>query len=72
MAYDFITSIFKKLSEVLKKHINKADKTMIKTIPLKKTKIKPKKRLGFMAKQIKIPKDFDQMKQAEIIKIFNQ
>ena len=51
--------------------IAKAGKPMVKVVPLEQAEIKPKKRLGFMANQIKIPDDFDQMGQAEITEIFS-
>ncbi len=50
--------------------IAKAGKPMVKVIALNAPEPCEIKRFGFMAGQIKVPDDFDQMGQKEILKIF--
>lgn len=50
--------------------IAKADKPMVKVIPLDAPEPLQVKRLGFMAGQIKVPDDFDRMGSTEIEKLF--
>jgi len=48
--------------------IAKAGKPMVKVIPY--TRTNNKKKTGFLKEQIRVPDDFDQMGQNEIIKAF--
>jgi prevent-host-death family protein len=50
--------------------IAKAGKPMVKVVPLDSPKPAQQRRLGFMAGQIKVPRDFDRMGSAEIGKLF--
>lgn len=50
--------------------IAKAGKPMAKVIPLNAPEPSQMKRFGFMAGQITIPEDFDQMGETEIEKMF--
>ena len=50
--------------------IAKAGKPMVKVIPLGKTEMGTKGRLGFMAGECVIPNDFDQMGSDEIAGMF--
>ncbi|TDM05365.1 MAG: type II toxin-antitoxin system prevent-host-death family antitoxin [Ideonella sp. MAG2] len=50
--------------------IAKAGKPMVKVTALSAPEPKAQKRLGFLAKQFKVPDDFDTMGQAEIAKLF--
>ncbi len=50
--------------------IAKAGKPMVKVIPLNAPEYSQMKRFGFMAGQITVPDDFDQMDQTEIEKMF--
>ncbi len=50
--------------------IAKAGKPMVKVIPLGAPEAGQLKRLGFLAGQITVPDDFDQMGRAEIEKLF--
>ena len=51
--------------------IAKAGKPMVKVIPLDAPTGKRKRRLGFMAGQIKVPDDFDRMFDKEIEELFH-
>ena len=50
--------------------IAKAGKPMALLSPLGAAKLKPTKRLGFLAGQIRVPDDFDQMGAAQIERLF--
>ena len=50
--------------------IAKAGKPMVKVIPLNAPEHSQMKRFGFMAGQINVPEDFDQMGETEIEKMF--
>jgi len=50
--------------------IAKAGKPLVKVVPLDAPETGEIKRLGFMAKQIRVPDDFDQMGNGEIEKLF--
>jgi prevent-host-death family protein len=50
--------------------IAKAGKPLVKVTPLDSPESGKKKRLGFMAGQIKTPRDFDRMGAAEIERLF--
>jgi prevent-host-death family protein len=50
--------------------ITKAGKPMVKVIPLNAPEYSQMKRFGFMAGQITVPDDFDQMGETEIEKMF--
>jgi len=50
--------------------IAKAGKPLVKVVPLDAPETGKIKRLGFMAKQIRVPDDFDQMGNGEIEKLF--
>ena len=50
--------------------IAKAGKPMVKVIPLGKTETGAASRLGFMAGEIAVPDDFDQMGSKEITHLF--
>lgn len=50
--------------------IAKAGKPLVKVSRLEAAQADTKNRLGFMAGQINIPKDFDQMGKDEIAKLF--
>lgn len=50
--------------------IAKAGKPLVKVVPLDAPETGQIKRLGFMAKQIRVPDDFDQMGNGEIKKLF--
>jgi prevent-host-death family protein len=50
--------------------IAKAGKPMVKVTKIDAPEPASKKRLGFMAGQISIPKDFDEMGKDEIAKLF--
>ncbi len=52
--------------------IAKAGKPMVKVIALNAPEPTQIKRFGFMAGQIQVPNDFDQMGEKEIIKIFEE
>ncbi len=52
--------------------IAKAGKPMVKVIPLSDREPSRIKRFGFMAGQISVPADFDQMGEAEISKMFEE
>ena len=52
--------------------IAKAGKPMVKVIPLNTREPSPIKRFGFMAGQISVPTDFDQMGEAQIMKMFEE
>ena len=52
--------------------IAKAGKPMVKVIPLNAREPSHIKRFGFMAGQISVPADFDQMGEAEILKMFEE
>jgi hypothetical protein len=45
---------------------------LVKVIPLNAPKPSQIKRFGFMAGQISVPDDFDQMAEAEIVKMFEE
>ncbi len=51
--------------------IAKAGKPMVKVIPLGKTSAGAGGRLGFMAGEIDVPDDFDQMGGDQIAELFN-
>jgi prevent-host-death family protein len=50
--------------------IAKAGKPLVKVVPLNAPAEGQIKRLGFLAGQIAVPDDFDEMKQAEIEQLF--
>jgi prevent-host-death family protein len=50
--------------------IAKAGKPMVKVIPLGKSETGTDRRLGFMAGEIAVPDDFDQMEALEIESLF--
>lgn len=50
--------------------IAKAGKPLVKVVPLGAPDAGRMKRIGFLAGQIKVPDDFDQMGQKEIEKLF--
>ena len=50
--------------------IAKAGKPLVKVVPLDSPSGTQQRRLGFMAGQIKVPRDFDRMGSAEIEKLF--
>jgi prevent-host-death family protein len=50
--------------------IAKSGKPLVKVIPLNAPEPSQIKRFGFMAGQISVPDDFDQMAGAEIVKMF--
>lgn len=50
--------------------IAKAGKPLVKVIPLDSPTPNQRRRLGFMAGQIKVPRDFDRMGSVEIEKLF--
>jgi len=52
--------------------IAKAGKPMVKVIPLNAGEPSQIKRFGFMAGQISVPSDFDQMGEAEIMMMFEE
>ncbi|MEZ0328519.1 MAG: type II toxin-antitoxin system prevent-host-death family antitoxin [Dissulfuribacterales bacterium] len=52
--------------------IAKAGKPMVKVIPLNAPEPSQIKRFGFMAGQISVPDDFDQMGAEEIVKMFEE
>jgi prevent-host-death family protein len=52
--------------------IAKAGKPLVKVVPLNAPEPSQVKRFGFMAGQISVPDDFDQMAQAEIVKMFEE
>jgi prevent-host-death family protein len=52
--------------------IAKAGKPLVKVIPLTAPEHSQIKRFGFMTGQISVPEDFDQMAEAEIVKMFEE
>ena len=50
--------------------IAKAGKPLVKVVALEAPETRKQKRIGFMAGQIKVPKDFDKMGHSEIEKLF--
>lgn len=50
--------------------IAKAGKPMVKVIPIDAPDSSQVKRFGFMAGQISVPDDFDQMGEAELVAMF--
>ena len=52
--------------------IAKSGKPLVKVIPLNAPGPSQIKRFGFMAGQISVPDDFDQMAEAEIVKMFEE
>lgn len=52
--------------------IAKSGKPLVKVIPLTAPEPSKIKRFGFMAGQISVPDDFDQMAEAEIVKMFEE
>jgi prevent-host-death family protein len=50
--------------------IAKAGKPMVKVVPLDAPAPAQQRRLGFMAGEIKVPRDFDRMGSEEIEKLF--
>jgi prevent-host-death family protein len=50
--------------------IAKAGKPMVKVVPIDSPAPAQQRRLGFMAGEIKVPRDFDRMGSAEIVKLF--
>ena len=50
--------------------IEKAGKPLVKVVALNAPEAKPKKRVGFLAGQIKVPDDFDRMFEDEIAQMF--
>lgn len=52
--------------------IAKAGKPMVKVVPLTQAETGTASRLGFMAGEISVPDDFDQMGSAEIASMFTE
>ncbi len=52
--------------------IAKSGKPLVKVVPLAAPGPSQIKRFGFMAGQISVPDDFDQMAEAEIVKMFEE
>ena len=52
--------------------IAKSGKPLVKVVPLNAPGPSQIKRFGFMAGQISVPDDFDQMAEAEILKMFEE
>ncbi len=52
--------------------IAKAGKPLVKVVALDYSENRPASRLGFMAGQIKVPDDFDQMGASEINALFGE
>jgi prevent-host-death family protein len=52
--------------------IAKSGKPLVKVIPLNAPGPSQIKRFGFMAGQISVPDDFDQIAEAEIVKMFEE
>ena len=52
--------------------IAKSGKPLVKVIPLTAPEPSQIKRFGFMAGQISVPDDFDQIAEAEIVKMFEE
>jgi prevent-host-death family protein len=50
--------------------IAKAGKPLVKVVPLDRTERPGRRRLGFMAGEIRIPDDFNEMGRREIEKLF--
>ena len=50
--------------------IAKAGKPLVKVVALNAPEAKPKKRVGFLAGQIKVPDNFDRMFEDEIAQMF--
>jgi prevent-host-death family protein len=50
--------------------IAKAGKPLVKVVPLDSPEPRQQSRLGFMAGQIKVPRDFDRMGNGDIEKLF--
>jgi prevent-host-death family protein len=50
--------------------IAKAGKPLVKVVPLASPSPGEVRRLGFMAKQLKVPDDFDRMGEHEIVGLF--
>jgi antitoxin (DNA-binding transcriptional repressor) of toxin-antitoxin stability system len=52
--------------------IAKAGKPLVKVVPLDAPGPSQIKRFGFMAGQIRVPDDFDQMAESAIVKMFEE
>jgi prevent-host-death family protein len=52
--------------------IAKSGKPLVKVVPLDAPEPAQIKRFGFMAGQIRVPDDFDQMAELEIVKMFEE
>ena len=52
--------------------IARAGKPLVKVTPLNAPDPPQAKRFGFMAGQIRVPDDFDQMAETEIVKMFEE
>ena len=52
--------------------IAKAGKPMVKVVPLNQAEMGTASRLGFMAGEISVPDDFDQMGSTEIASMFTE
>jgi prevent-host-death family protein len=52
--------------------IAKAGKPLVKVVPFDAPSSHEIRRLGFMAKQIKVPDDFDRMGREEIARLFGE
>ena len=52
--------------------IARAGKPLVKVVPLTALEPSQIKRFGFMEGQISVPDDFDQMAEAEIVKMFEE
>ncbi len=50
--------------------IARAGKPLVKVVPIDSPSSAEVRRLGFMAKQLKVPDDFDRMGEAEIARLF--
>lgn len=71
--HDAKTNLSKLVDEAAKGEpfvIAKAGKPLVKVVPLDSPSPNEVRRLGFMAKQIKVPEDFDRMGEHEIGRLF--
>lgn len=72
--HDAKTHLSRLIEQVVKGEsfiIAKAGKPLVKVVPLDTPEKKEVQRIGFMADQILVPKDFDEMGREEIEQLFN-
>ena len=69
-AIDHLPRLVEQAAEGKAFAIAKEGKPIVKVIPIDGPEPQKKKRLGFMAGQIKVPEDFDRMGSAEIESLF--